>query len=363
MQTRLAAIDGLRGVAILMVVLLHLWQVAGRPALAVGPLALSAVIGCGQLGVMLFFAISGFCLYYPVAAGKPFGAGNFFLRRAVRILPAYVLACLVWLPLWAHSPENPAGWAGWPWHLGSHLLFVHSLSAATNISLTGSLWSLGTEVHFYLAFPLLAWLLRRRPLATAALGTLASVAFAAWAARTWPYEEAVLLGRSLPGQLSSFLPGMYAAHLVARAADRRLPWAGPLCWLLLLAIPYTGSHLHRGLGWGWTDGLYAPLWVAVLAGAVVSGSRSLAWRPLALLGITSYSIYLYNRLMDWLPGWLYPGLPAGSAAWWLLTFTLLVAAGAAGYWLVERPFLGWRSRLRRAPQPAAAPPEREVAVL
>ncbi|UCH33866.1 MAG: acyltransferase family protein [Armatimonadota bacterium] len=89
---RFPGIDGLRGLAILMVTLFRLWVVA-RSRLPVAGLDLSLSPLFGHMRAALSFAISGFCLFYPLAKptdrDRPWPSWRaFWLRRAVRILPA-----------------------------------------------------------------------------------------------------------------------------------------------------------------------------------------------------------------------------------------------------------------------------------
>ncbi len=110
MRDRLGPLDGLRGIAIALVVWFHLWQITWLRA-NVAPfhhaLDFNAIPETGFFGVDLFFFISGFCLYYPYARatfeGKPARAvGEFLYRRALKILPAYLLAIAVLSSVGAH---------------------------------------------------------------------------------------------------------------------------------------------------------------------------------------------------------------------------------------------------------------------
>lgn len=96
-------VDGLRGIAILLVLLFHYWQLSfwvipipGLPE----RYNLEFLQYAGYLGVELFFFISAFCLFYPHAKTM-FGQGSvptlkhFFYRRAIKILPSYLLALLI----------------------------------------------------------------------------------------------------------------------------------------------------------------------------------------------------------------------------------------------------------------------------
>src|SRR5579864_4400360 len=96
-QTRLAVLDGLRGIAVLLVLWYHIWEISWLPA----PLpALQFVPETGFGGVDLFFFISGFVIVYPFVKAAYTGDvmpgwGQFAYRRAIKIVPSYVLSIVV----------------------------------------------------------------------------------------------------------------------------------------------------------------------------------------------------------------------------------------------------------------------------
>ena len=88
-------VEGLRGVAAVYVFVFHIWQTAVQhPATATlgSWFAYTQFLQYGHFSVAAFIVVSGFCLGLPVAqrAGKPFDAKRFFMRRARRLMPAYV---------------------------------------------------------------------------------------------------------------------------------------------------------------------------------------------------------------------------------------------------------------------------------
>lgn len=147
MQKRLPGVDGLRGLAILMVTGFHLWLALGRIQVSVGPLHATPLLAYGAAGVGLFFVISGYSLYSPVAAGRWSGTQAFYRRRAVRLLPAYYLALLLWLPWWINFK---GGWheSGALAQLLTHMTFKHPFSPTTfggdkgSVLVHGDTWSL-----------------------------------------------------------------------------------------------------------------------------------------------------------------------------------------------------------------------------
>jgi len=227
-------IDGLRFVAIFVVVLFHLAvglsikapESYARPAHG----WLAAVAWNGFRGVELFFVISGFILALPFAAhflsgGPRVGLKQYFLRRVTRLEPPYVLCMLLLFALQV-GVRGRSGRALWP-HLAASLGYLHNLIYASETPINNVAWSLEVEIQFYLLAPLLAVLfaIRSKLLRRATLVALcaASTAFA------WqflhPGQRAYL---SLARFLHFFLIGFLLAdvYLVdwAQKPARSLRW-------------------------------------------------------------------------------------------------------------------------------------------
>ena len=210
-----------------------------------------AVLARLDFGVTLFFVLSGFLLSRPYfltrELGRPWpSTRHFFWKRALRILPIYRVIVVVALLL---DPENDdATWQDWVSHLTLTQLYRHDLLAS---SLT-QMWSLCTEVAFYLLLPLLCHLLVRgvmkdgHPdlraifLRSALLGALGVV---------WQAVVAQVPGHEghyaqwLPGYLPWFLVGVCFAALSASLAVRprehpieALARDLPGCWILATAV-------------------------------------------------------------------------------------------------------------------------------
>jgi peptidoglycan/LPS O-acetylase OafA/YrhL len=158
---RIRALDGVRGLAILAVLLFHF----GYNAQSVAPVrglraALFAAFDFGWLGVDLFFVLSGFLISRILLRSKdePHYFRSFYMRRALRIFPAYyavLIIAFVVLPLAGH-PMLPA-WAtthqAWIWLYGTNIPVD-----AQWIDL-GHLWTLAVEEHFYLFWPFVVYAL------------------------------------------------------------------------------------------------------------------------------------------------------------------------------------------------------------
>ena len=373
---RFPAFDGLRGIAVLAVVVFHVWLVSG--ALARRGTG-DAVTVLGSHGPILFFVISGFLLHRPFVTARTGSAGppsvaRYALRRALRILPAYWVALAL---LGVHPGLAGVFEADW-WR---YWLFLQLYDADTLGRGIPVAWTLCIEVTFYLALPLWALATRRCP-ARAELTALAAVALGGAAVQVAAGRGALpdLAAQSLVGQSPWFALGMaLAVGSVAAprgrlaAAVGRAPgrcWAGAalafaglaaLRWdtggvlgiVQALARPQPVAELLAELV------LTAALMGLLVAPAVFGGGglpgRVLAAAPLAWLGVVSYGVYLWHlTIAEWLA---LPAVPQHFAAEGLdlardlpapvllvLVLAASVAVAAVSYRGVELPFLALKDR-------------------
>jgi peptidoglycan/LPS O-acetylase OafA/YrhL len=362
-------VDGLRGLAILLVLAYHTWLFSWyTPEANVFGVALPLDVFArtGYLGVDLFFSISGFCLFLPCARSRLGGAPamplrEFARRRLSKILPSYLLALLATLaaglPLF-HSAAELA------WPLANHLLFINNAFNDVFGRHNSVLWSLAVEVQFYALFPLVAFPFARAPFSSAGLMIASAVAYRVLAARCCLQDETVT--RQLPAYLDLFACGMLAAYLLVwlrrerpRIAERRL-WftfaalALAAAGFALLSACNAVQYLPQGRE-RW-DVLHRSLLAAVAGGLALASCLAQRWwrrlvgNPLLVfLGLISYNLYLWHTLiMLWL---LRHHVPAAATSvahddphWRLAYITLgtlasLTLATALTYFL-ERPLLG-----------------------
>ena len=227
---RLGVLDGLRGIAILLVLWYHVWEISWWspwPWLQFLP-------ATGFVGVHLFFFLSGFVISYPFVRAALKGTGepswrHFAWRRFIKIVPSYVLSIGVAYAIGYAALQPNASLVP---DLVTHLLFIHTWFPLRYGTIDGVLWTLAVEVEFYCIFPLIWWCFKRKPWLTAgAMVVLAwywRIALSTCCFTTvFPqYEE------NLPGYLDIFAFGMIAAYLFVRYGDRlrasRLSYAGPL---------------------------------------------------------------------------------------------------------------------------------------
>jgi peptidoglycan/LPS O-acetylase OafA/YrhL len=161
---RIPDIDWLRGAAALGVFIFHVTGVAGFPKRTLPPFsiagrsfgALLSPFSLGASGVSLFFVLSGLCLaLQQLRAGRvrlpPGGSARYFQSRASRIVPAYWIAVLLSAAFTLALGLVPVRAAAIDTAL--HLFFLHGFDRTAFLSINPALWSMATEVQFYLLFP------------------------------------------------------------------------------------------------------------------------------------------------------------------------------------------------------------------
>ncbi|MGB8021389.1 MAG: acyltransferase [Candidatus Nanopelagicales bacterium] len=373
---RVAELDGWRGIAAVMVVVTHVAYVTGFVVSGGGPGALTARL---DIGVTVFFLLSGYLLYRPwitaaVGLGPEPSLGTYALRRAARIVPAYVVALVVvlgFLPQ-AGDPE--------PWVWAANATFTQIYVPGALVEGFTQTWSVATEVAFYVFLPGIAWVAgrawRRDPLVghVAMLVAMVAAGCAFVAGRAFGLLEGwPLSGFWLPGFLDWFALGMLAALLAQARAAGRLPrltslmtviageraaclTAGVLI-VVLLATPIAGpctldpagswAVLVKHVGYGAAAAaLLLPAFLG-LEGPRGPRGRVLASPAATWLGRISYGVFLWHLAAMWaiLDLTEHPTFSGGFS--WLLPSTLLAAAAVASLsWrFLEQPVL------RRAHRP------------
>jgi peptidoglycan/LPS O-acetylase OafA/YrhL len=350
----LPALDGLRAVSILLVVLSHLGADRLVP---------------GAFGVTLFFFISGFLitrqLRGALLTNGRIGFASFYLRRALRLMPAALafvgLAGLGYVV--AGGTITTVGWVAALFYGANYYdLWVgyHSTLAGVRHPFN-ILWSLAIEEHFYLIWPaMLAVLWRGRWALTAAL--LLCVAVLCW--RLWLWNACFVPGAPLVCGPENHNP-VWRYNRLYLATDARLD---SIAWGAILALaPMRASAGQAAAGVACLlAGFFVPgafarhvlrpsLQGVALLGVVpwlLSGEtvvhRALRVGPVRLVGRLSYSLYLWH----WAALAVADGVcRAGGVAWVVVAVGLSGGLAAASYWGIERPMLGVRRRFGSAAWP------------
>ena len=333
-------LDGLRGLAIMLVVMVHVGQrVLGMPV------PFQNLTFYGVRGVQLFFIVSGLTLTIA-HRGKPLHLANFAARRFCRIAPMFYLGAALYLTLAAipaiDPSFNPINVA--PRDIALTGLFLHGWSIkAYNLVVPGG-WSIADEAMFYVAFPLLLLLLRKPARYVVALGViylLAGVTY--FAIRRFVHGDPRLVQGFAVSfwlcNLPAFATGCWLA--LRPAAARISPRAGGM----IMAAAMTGMVVDSQLR-NHSNLLASIILLALLVWAAgLARPKWLSSRAMTKLGEVSFSLYILHfavlkfllPVIRWAQpqlGWL-PTLPLAYAA------TLLIAASLAAltFRFVEAPFI------------------------
>jgi peptidoglycan/LPS O-acetylase OafA/YrhL len=365
MPERLHSLDVLRGVAILAVMLVH-WPGGYYPTPDVALQVVNTVTGWGYLGVDLFFVLSGFLisglLFDELDRTGRLAAGRFWLRRGFKIWPAYFVGygALTVATALAMSPSRAFSYLAnlWPYPLllQSYTRQYRDWPAS---------WSLAVEEHFYLALPLVVLAAvrlapRRATVVVAVVAALAVVVL--------PVAKIILstdgahiasFYRASHFRADQLAAGVLACYLARRYRDRLAPLGDRLgLAVAVAALAAALVGMTRARGFDVAALALLPVMTAAFAWLVVVASARPAWgrdgwtgaigRPLAALGVYSYTVYIaHGCLLRW-PGadTFWRALEATAGVWGMRAVYLAaaVAAGVALSHAVERPMLAARAR-------------------
>ncbi|WP_433872565.1 acyltransferase family protein [Saccharopolyspora sp. CA-218241] len=359
-EARDPGLDGLRGAAVLLVVLFHL-----------------QVLEFGWLGVSLFFVISGHLITRTLMARRELRPlvrlRDFARNRALRLAPLYLLCCglVTAAALISGDPRIQDDLlALWTWTF--NLRPLDPGFTPNTFDVYDPMWSIGAESQIYLLWAVAALLPRRQfqrlVLGLICLGPLARVALAGASSGAGVRSEFLLLAvfSSPVTYLDAFAWGACTAFPELRARWARY---APLV-LAMSGIVLAGTVVHaawltgrlppdlalpvlladRG-GWVWQYSVVAALFAAAAFHAVRGGrfQRVLANRLLVRAGVLSYSVYLLHTPIVWLFVDVWSG---GSEAPWSAV-GIIAAVGALvviavvaelAHRFVEVPFFRWKRR-------------------
>lgn len=399
---RVVGIEGLRGMAAGAVIVTHTYQLLPP---ASGPNWLGSVAYLGGHGLTLFFALSGFLLYWPFASAithsRPFPIlRRYFINRLVRIFPAYI-AILLFVSLIAGvaylrppamgaelvAGSQPIGFLTEPLLLIENLLMVQTLSPGgltTGLSVS---WSLTVEIVFYVVMPLFALGTYRSFLLVEAKGLrsrnrISAVVFASapillmatigtlgklWLARVsvpsseaeatwlgWGGNWTAVLARSFIVHADLFASGMLAAlalcllsgRSVSPVQVRRWRWFGLLVGFVAVVVGWISGHREQGVS-VLAGGLILFIVATATGGKLGSLPRLLDSRVLKHTGLISYSAYLWHVPVILLLhrfGWIFPATVVGWLANVLVVLLGTWLLSCITYKYVEKPALALKER-------------------
>jgi peptidoglycan/LPS O-acetylase OafA/YrhL len=329
-----------------------------------------------DLSVPTFFVVSGFVMYRPFLAArltthvpKP-SVARYGLKRVMRIFPAYWVALAV-IAVWPGLHGDSSG----------PVLLTLTQSYRPGHELDGlpQAWSLSTEVGFYAALPLIAWVASRLARITSAqyavtrewivIGVFAAVG-PAFRMATFPYPETGGEGSWLPALSTWFAGGMALALLSVTGADTApaRPWwyRAPLWWGLA-AVVWVSYAFIPVADTPEEDVLmmlaYTFFGVALVLPAVLGSAgedrvrRLLRARTLRGLGVVSYGLFLWHpavlaAVFNW--GAFQLQTTPGKAVWFAFPLALgaSLMLAVASYTAIERPFVRLGRQLIRGVVPS-----------
>jgi peptidoglycan/LPS O-acetylase OafA/YrhL len=362
MPAHIRALDGVRGIAILLVIAHH-WIQSSASIPIHGYLQSIAIplAFVGQTGVDLFFVLSGFLITRILLSVKaqPNGIRNFYCRRALRIFPLYYMilfAVIVLTPADVRHDQlrmnaHDTG-LFWLWGYGAN--FAQWYYKDWLYGALDHFWSLAIEEHFYLFFPFLVLLCNKRTLTFACLALIA----VSIGSRAWFFMVA---GNGIAPYILTFcrLDGLVCGALLALAERSHLltkrlsmPLAG-----LLVCFTAASIGVHYNLLGPWGPSLLssfeALLFAAFIALAVIHKDGiigKVCGNPvLVFFGIYSYGLYAYHHILrpPLVPVTLFYDVhkPNNAAvSYGLFHLALCTVVAVLSYHLIEKQFLKLKSR-------------------
>ncbi len=355
---RLARLDGVRGIAIFLVIAHHHYFLSQF----------------GGIGVELFFVLSGYLITRILRGSRssPTYWQRFYLKRSFRLLPGLLLLLVVVALTTRHI--SALGFLGYAFFFGD----VTNVTPFY-IAPLGALWSLAVEEHFYMVWPSCVRVLRRKTLlgiifATLLLEPILRLLAMHHVSSFWTIYSLT------PFRLDSIALGCLLGLLsedawISRRLDQISPGAalgfGSAFLLLSIFVPSfrhdSNSVLGNGVGYSVAAiaSFFTVAWIISLHPGSLA-DRLLSVSPLVFLGRISYGVYLFQGVVMLAVAKL-AHVPWGQAGSFgerrLLPIDLLLTAGIATamYYLVESPARRWGSQLTRSLEGRSVRSEQTIA--
>lgn len=409
-KSNIAVLDGVRAIACLSVITYHIdrFTLLSRVwSLSLGPL-ISSVAMYGWSGVTLFFVLSGFLLFMPYAKALLFDGVDgghsawpsprqFYLRRALRILPGYYTALFLLIFLTQPQYLQPDHFR----QLGLFLTLFMDASRSTYQQIDGPFWTLAVEWQYYLLLPFLAlafrWVVQRgsqrRRLITLIACLLAMILWGV-ATRYWGryytyyhpeakafmpqpfFNIALFFLYGTDGKfLEDFAVGMLISTLFIYAqrayVENKLRlflesasmwlWGTGLLWLLFMASwatfppllrilnPYIGAHnwlveISVAVGYG--------LCVTGILFGPVGLQQLFSWSALRHMGFMSYSLYMWHvpmilwfmaNILPYMQQWRHAAI---YGSYWVFAALVIMPFSYLFYHLIEQPWITIAHKIR-----------------
>ncbi len=309
--TYIPAFDGVRGLAIIAVLLHNLSKMGSAP-----PLALTATFEWGWMGVQLFFVLSGFLITRILLEMRqmPGALSAFMARRALRIMPLYYAALVVYFLIAPRLFDAPTIDAASP-HQIWYWLYLSNWVEPLGIGAPGlnHLWSLAVEAQFYLGWPFIVLVLAERQFMRVCVVIVAvSLAFGV-GLRLTASASALAVYKFTVTRMSAPAIGGLAAFIARRGAWRRAfarsasPIIGGLGAALVAIVVWRAGFSHEDVvvqtfGFPIVAGLFAAWLLVIVCELPLLGGAPISWPSAAFLraaGRVSYGMYVFHYPLHW----------------------------------------------------------------
>jgi peptidoglycan/LPS O-acetylase OafA/YrhL len=297
---RVLELDGFRAIAVLMVLVHHLFYGWPTPALSRLPGIIRAPLGRGWLGVDLFFVLSGFLITGILIDSRESEHyfRNFYTRRVLRIVPLYLTCILIMY----------FGYPGAGAYFRLSLLYLANFAYFFHVKVPhgpGIFWSLAVEEHFYLVWPLVVrlfngvWLLCFTALIVMGTPILRGVCAHFGMnpeLQIYPYSFFRFDGLALGAMLAIWVRSRYYSRSSAWTLAGLLLGTSLLIFLAGLPFGITGSKTVAGTAFHYTQAefVFAGLMALALAYRGSKFTAFLRWRPARITADLSFCIYLIH---------------------------------------------------------------------
>lgn len=341
-DSRLASLDTLRGVAILLVMIFHC-TIFFQPHVGLVKFA-----QYGAHGVQLFFVISAYtmCYMWRAREGESKPVLKFFIRRYFRIAPIFCLVAVAWYVFWLVHGGKAIPF----WKLLATVLFINGFNPSTNNAVVPGGWSIAVEMSFYALFPIIYFFCSKGTLRTISVFLMSYLLlniFAQYLLLDWMAldlmnsDHSEFLYQSVWTQLPVFLLGILAYQV----RQMGLKWrAAGFCLMFFILTTFVLKYYFH-------INARPFFWVVCSFFAL---SVSLAVRenwvllPISWLGGMSYSLYLSHFAVLDVLNWAVPSVFRGTWPTFLLWTGIVIGVSSSISWLSKYTLEEWSGRLGRS---------------
>jgi peptidoglycan/LPS O-acetylase OafA/YrhL len=381
----LPGLDGVRGLAILAVMMVHF--VGDATPQNFGERIAVKLGNYGVLGVDLFFVLSGFLITGLLldSKGRPRFFRNFYARRTLRIFPLYYLTLAILflvLPRYVALPEpleEARQHQAFLWTYTAN--FFIAAKASWALTYVSHFWSLAIEEHFYLFWPLVVFSVRRETLERICVAVLA-FGLVERIALTVAGVSELSISVLTPCRIDTLCVGALLAAVARREGGARMLVERSRRALIVLGAAalaaggwFATTHLFLAVFHPLRTTLHALFFGALTLMALRAPERSIVaralhWPVLRMFGRYSYGLYVYHGVISYHMivthaearlGALLGNHSLGIAVGTVLGVSLSLAISVLSYELFEKRFLELKKYFEARPVPAAIAPAALVA--